>query len=93
MALHFDDPTPIKLRAADQADTIPALLYELSQHVRNVRDDAIRARDLHTRAMADQDGRVRSRVQAELVSVHEGAARTCDLLETLTRSLRASGRL
>jgi hypothetical protein len=89
----INDPRPIRLMPADQADDIPMLLIELNQHVRNVRDDALRARDLHTRAQSDESGRLRSRVQAELIDVHEGAARTCDLLETLTRSLRANGRL
>lgn len=97
----INDPTPLKLRAADQADVIPQMLYELNQHVRNVRDDALRARDLHTRTKTDEDGRVSSvvlsracsRVQREIEEVHEGAARTCDLLENLTRQLRASGRL
>lgn len=89
----INDPRPIRLMPADLADDIPMLLIELNQHVRNVRDDALRARDLHTRAQGDESGRLRSRVQAELIDVHEGAARTCDMLETLTRSLRASGRL
>ncbi len=97
----INDPRPITLRPVDLADDIPALVYALSQHVRNVRDDALRARDLHTRTKVDQDGkesnvalsRVCARVQAELIDVHDGAARTCDMLETLTRALRASGRL
>jgi hypothetical protein len=89
----IDDPRPIKLRAADQADEIPQMVYALSQHVRDVRDDALRARDLHNRAMGDQDIHTHQRVRAELIELQTSTARTCEYLEALTRRLRAAGRL
>lgn len=87
------DPTPIQLRAEDRADEIPAMLIELARHVRETRDDALRARDLHTRAMTSQDVRAQNRVQAALVDQAEATARTCDQVEKLIRTLRAHGRL
>lgn len=90
----FDiDRTPVQLRSEDLADEIPMLVIELSRHVRDTRDDALRARDLHTRALISKDGREHSRVQAALVDLHEANARTCDQLERLVMTLRAHGRL
>lgn len=93
MTLHFDDPTPIRLRAADQADDIPMLVIEMAQLLADVFDEAVAARDLQQRTLFSADDRLRHRVRDRLVEHVETASNARSHMETLTRSLRAAGRL
>lgn len=93
MALHFNDPTPIRLRAEDQADQIPAMTFELATSLRALLDEAVQARDLLRRARASGDSRLMDRAQTRLVELHESMGGACDQFERLTRTLRAAGRL
>ena len=93
MALTFDDPTPIRLRAVDQADEIPMLVIEMATMLADVFDEAVAARDLHQKALLSHDERLRHRVRDRLVEHVETASDARSHLERLTRTLRAAGRL
>lgn len=87
------DSRPIRLMPADQADDIPAMTFELATQLRGLLDEAVQLRDLHRRSMHSTDGRLRDRVLSRLIEHHESVGAACDQFESLTRSLRASGRL
>lgn len=93
MAFDLIDPTPIRPRAADQADDIPMLVIEMAQLLADVFDEAVAARDLQQRTLFSADDRLRHRVRDRLVEHVETASNARSHMETLTRSLRAAGRL
>jgi hypothetical protein len=93
MGIDINDPTPIRLRADDQADQIPMMVIEMAQLLADLFDEAVAARDLQQRTLSSHDERMRQRVRDRLVEHVETASNARSHLETLTRTLRAAGRL
>lgn len=87
------DVIPITLRALDRADTAPEQLIDLAEQLRDLLDQVVQVRDLHQRSLRATDERLRSRVLARLVDLHETAGRALDSQERLARTLRSTGRL
>lgn len=90
MALNFDGP--IKLRADDLAEDVPAQLFALADALRSLNADTAHMVSILSARQTDV-GRTLSRVQAEAVTLQETSARAQESFETLTRTLRAAGKL
>ena len=86
------DSQPLKLRADDLPDDVPAQMIALADTMRSLNAEATHLLSIVTRPHADM-GRTFSRVQNDAVQIHEMIGRVQDSLEVLTRTLRASGRL
>ena len=94
MALRNIDqfPEPVTLRAVDLADDIPTQLFALADLLRSLNADTTHMVSILSARQTDV-GRTLSRVQAEAVQIRESAAGVQQSVETLTRTLRAAGRL
>jgi hypothetical protein len=86
------DSRPLKLRTDDLRDDMPALAFALADTLRALNAEATHLLSVVTRPQTDV-GRTLSRVQVGAVQIQEQTARAQDALETLTRALRAAGRL
>jgi len=86
------DPQPLKLRAEDLPDDVPAQVIALADTLRSLNAEAAHLLSIVTRPQSDM-GRTFSRVQNDAVQIQEMVSRVQDSLELLTRTLRASGRL
>jgi len=92
MALHFDDPTPIRLHPADQADDTPALLLALAETLRSLNAETTYLLSVLTDQSRDVGRRIYL-AEAQARTVLETTGRAQESVERLTRSLRAAGRL
>lgn len=90
MALEFNEP--ITLRAADLADDVPAQLFLLADQVRTINTETTYLLSVLNGRSADV-GRKLSRAHGEAIQIRETCALLQESVETLTRTLRAAGRL
>lgn len=88
----INDPTPVTLRPADQADDTEALVLELAELLRTANGESAYLLIVLRDATRDTGRRV-YRAEAEALQIQETIRRTQESLSALSRSLRAAGKL